>query len=449
MKKITFLLSMFFAVTIYQTQGQVLFDYETTATSGGFGSWGSAGFAQINNPDQTGINTSANVGEFTHDGGSGFVGIESAGTLTNFDFVATPTFKIKVWVDEPVEVIFKLQNNPTWADNTELKYQVSQAETSQWIQLVFDFSSVTASNFNRVVLYFDGANSIPSGVGHKYYFDDIEKSSVSVIPTCTDGVQNGNETGVDCGGSNCAACPPLLTDFNFNFDTATPFVGAESALFNDDAINTVTDGINPTTNVGEMTGINLSWWSQLRYEYSDKIDLSTGDRGFSIKVKGPRALSVTIKVEGTAEHAVAQDYTTPNVWQELLFDFSSHNTNTNTKIALFFAIQEDGTDFPDVNDNIFQIDDFVFGAFASLSTKYFQIEGLSTYPNPTTDSWNVSTKNQVITTIEVFSILGNSALRIMPNAESVEVDISGLTPGIYITEISTALGTETKKLIKQ
>jgi hypothetical protein len=73
---------------------------------------------------------------------------------------------------------------------------------------------------------------------------------------------------------------------------------------------------------------------------------------------------------------------------------------------------------------------------------------LSTYPNPTIDSWNVSTKNQVITSIEVFSVLGNSVLRILPNAESVEVDTSGLTPGIYITEISTALGTETKKLIK-
>tara|TARA_B110000971_G_scaffold102413_1_gene105298 strand:- start:232 stop:1578 length:1347 start_codon:yes stop_codon:yes gene_type:complete len=448
MKQITFLLLMFFAVTIYQTQGQVLFDYETTATSGGFGSWGSAGFATITNPDQTGINISANVGEFIHDGSNGFVGIESAGPLTNFDFGATPTFKIKVWVDEPVEVIFKLQNDPTYAENTELKYQVSQAETNQWIQLVFDFSSVTASNFNRVVLYFDGNNSIPSGVGHKYYFDDIEKSSVSVIPTCSDGVQNGDETGVDCGGSNCVACPPLLTDFNFNFDTATPFQGAESASFNDDATNTVTNGINPTANVGEMTGINLSWWSQLRYEYNDKIDLSTEDRGFSIKVKGPRTLSVTIKVEGTVEHAVAQDYTTPNVWQELLFDFSSYNTNTNTKIGLFFAIQENDTEFPEANDNIFQIDDFVFGAFASLSTKDFQIEGLSTYPNPTIDSWNVSTKNQVITSIEVFSILGNSVLRILPNAESVEVDTSGLTPGIYITEISTALGTETKKLIK-
>ncbi len=28
-----------------------------------------------------------------------------------------------------------------------------------------------------------------------------------VCPTCTDGVQNGQETGVDCGGPNCPACP--------------------------------------------------------------------------------------------------------------------------------------------------------------------------------------------------------------------------------------------------
>ncbi|MBI2666415.1 hypothetical protein HYX13_02270 [Candidatus Woesearchaeota archaeon] len=26
------------------------------------------------------------------------------------------------------------------------------------------------------------------------------------IPSCTDGVQNGDETGVDCGGTSCAAC---------------------------------------------------------------------------------------------------------------------------------------------------------------------------------------------------------------------------------------------------
>jgi len=32
----------------------------------------------------------------------------------------------------------------------------------------------------------------------------------NVGPTCTDGIQNGNETGIDCGG-DCAACPPTPT----------------------------------------------------------------------------------------------------------------------------------------------------------------------------------------------------------------------------------------------
>ncbi len=27
------------------------------------------------------------------------------------------------------------------------------------------------------------------------------------MPTCSDGIQNGNETGIDCGGPDCAACP--------------------------------------------------------------------------------------------------------------------------------------------------------------------------------------------------------------------------------------------------
>ena len=32
-------------------------------------------------------------------------------------------------------------------------------------------------------------------------------------PTCKDGIQNQDETGVDCGGSTCAACPTQFWDF--------------------------------------------------------------------------------------------------------------------------------------------------------------------------------------------------------------------------------------------
>ena len=36
---------------------------------------------------------------------------------------------------------------------------------------------------------------------------DCGGSSCPACPTCSDGVQNGDETGVDCGGSSCAPCP--------------------------------------------------------------------------------------------------------------------------------------------------------------------------------------------------------------------------------------------------
>ena len=33
-----------------------------------------------------------------------------------------------------------------------------------------------------------------------------DKCGATPNPTCTDGIQNGDETGVDCGGSSCAPC---------------------------------------------------------------------------------------------------------------------------------------------------------------------------------------------------------------------------------------------------
>ena len=36
---------------------------------------------------------------------------------------------------------------------------------------------------------------------------DCGGSSCPACPTCSDGVQNGDETGIDCGGSSCPACP--------------------------------------------------------------------------------------------------------------------------------------------------------------------------------------------------------------------------------------------------
>jgi hypothetical protein len=156
----------------------MMFDYETEATDTPFVSWGAAGFTAVPNPAPDDINDSSTVGQFTHPGGSWSSGIESEGTFDNIDFAETPFFSMKVWVDKPMNVVFKLQNNPSYWQNNEIYYAVTESEINQWIQLTFNFSNVTASNYNRVQLWFDGDTSGGSVAGDVYYFDDILKSNV-------------------------------------------------------------------------------------------------------------------------------------------------------------------------------------------------------------------------------------------------------------------------------
>lgn len=249
-----------------------------------------------------------------------------------------------------------------------------------------------------------------------------------------------------------ATTPPnldTLTEFNFDFDTPTP-IASENLMFNEDAINTVTDGINPSVNVAELDGVNNDWWSQIKVENSDGIDLSTADRGFSIKVKGPRTSTLTIKVEsGGPEHAVTAEYTAPNQWQELVFDFTSFTSTTNTKVALFFDIQTNFDETEDPNLNIFQIDDYVFGDYATLTTRKFEIEGLTIYPNPTNDVIKVATQHQTISVVELFDITGKKLISEKPQSLAFQIDASHLVAGVYILKLSTPNGFVTKKVIKK
>ena len=45
----------------------------------------------------------------------------------------------------------------------------------------------------------------------------------------------------------------------------------------------------------QLQGVNDDWWSQIKYVHNAGIDLSGGDRGISVKVKGPRTSVLTIQ----------------------------------------------------------------------------------------------------------------------------------------------------------
>ena len=74
------------------------------------------------------------------------------------------------------------------------------------------------------------------------------------------------------------------------------------------------------------------------------------------------------------------------------------------------------------------------------------IEGLSLYPNPVyTGKVYITTKNDGEKEIIIFDLLGKKVLQTLLNSR--ELNVSSLTPGVYIIKINEENATATRKLI--
>lgn len=74
------------------------------------------------------------------------------------------------------------------------------------------------------------------------------------------------------------------------------------------------------------------------------------------------------------------------------------------------------------------------------------IEGLSLYPNPVTNGKVfISSKNDLDKEIQIFDVLGKKVVHIQLNSK--ELNLSSLSPGVYIIKIREEEHTATRKLI--
>lgn len=74
------------------------------------------------------------------------------------------------------------------------------------------------------------------------------------------------------------------------------------------------------------------------------------------------------------------------------------------------------------------------------------IEGLNLYPNPVSNGKvYISSKNDLDKEVIIFDVLGKKALQ--TTISSRELNISNLSPGVYIIKINEGAATATRKLI--
>ncbi|HMC01213.1 MAG TPA: T9SS type A sorting domain-containing protein [Flavobacteriaceae bacterium] len=323
----------------------------------------------------------------------------------------------------------------------------SQTNTlvNEWELMSWDISSFIASgennNIDQLVIFSDFTCGDPDRSGDTVtYIDNItwgaNKTADPVLPTCNDGIQNGDETGVDCGGTSCSACP----NFPFDFETATPFVGADGATFSIES-----DSGNM---VGQLTNVNSQAYSNAQI-ITEALDFTGGTKGFSMRIKGDRVAPVLFKVENSSNSASfkenSQNYTTPGSWQTLIFDFTGEmSVGSLNKTVIFFDITAGVT-----GSDTFLFDDIIFGELSSLHINKSDLFNVKVYPNPSKDMWFISSEKEDIVSVELYDIFGKQVNTFYPGSREVFIGATNLPSGLYFAKVSSELRSSTLKLVKQ
>lgn len=139
------------------------------------------------------------------------------GTATApFDLGRTTTHEIghwlnlrHIWGDGPCSADDFVADTPT-SDNPNYGCATGHVSCSSvdMVQNYMDYSDDACMN-----LYTTGQKDRMRALFDVGGFRESLLSSAACgappTPTCDDGIQNGDETGVDCGGSSCPACPPV------------------------------------------------------------------------------------------------------------------------------------------------------------------------------------------------------------------------------------------------
>ena len=230
------------------------------------------GINTVVNAFQTGINKSANIGEYSDDGTNGWdnllIDFES-----EIDLSSNPYLSFKLYSPTSIQVLAKLEGG------SELELWSDYSLENTWEEFNFDFSDAVSNGNTKLVLFFNAAQE--SGTSSDiYYIDDIRFTNSS---------------------NNL----PMISDFE-SLNPSVPLLGNIQTVS-----NPFYDGINTSTSVGEYIDDGTNGWDNLSIDFESEIDLSSNPY-LSFKLYSSASIQVLAKLEGGSELELWSDYSLEN-----------------------------------------------------------------------------------------------------------------------------------------
>ncbi|OUR90830.1 hypothetical protein A9Q87_12830 [Flavobacteriales bacterium 34_180_T64] len=495
MKKITFLSILLITFLGYGQQQIYNLGFEPGSADATAGNWTtfenpSPGLSIVTNSILNGTNTSGTtqVLRLTMAQGSacyaGAINFHGALGTWELDGAVTSNLTLSMDVNRSAgsgaNVGIKFANA---TDGTIFQITGSEGAVSAdgvWETLTWDISAGAASgdnvNIDQMVVFIDFTCDGGTRTGDvELLVDNISwganKLTDPPAPTCSDGIENGNETGVDCGGPDCDACIEDPTEGPGNNGST----GADFYIYSE---------LSGNPNSSDFTGFNLIAFSGGGMVFSEPdLNGDTVLKAENINFFGS-GFGENFNATGTYTYVHLNYYaTTSTGFNFSLIDNSLSATiccgNPEEPFYRFGAGQDapivlgqwvsvfiplshyanhpdlvsgtwDGVDLKETlftgNGTVY-IDNIFFSTTNSLGINEFNVAEFKVYPNPTQNVWNVKA-NSIISKIHVYDVLGKSVMVLNPMSNEAQIDASSLPKGLYFANLESAKGTQSIKLIK-
>ena len=345
------------------------FESETkNYTFNNFGGGEGAGAPVIDNPDPSGINTSAKVASYTKPAGSETWAGTTIALDEPIDFSSNKYVSIDVWSPAAgTPVTFKIENLDD--ANIAVETTVETTVANEWETLIFDMSAIDpAIEYGRIVLFF---NLGTPGADETYYFDNIQTTTLV----------------------------PLKLPMTFDSDAVSYNAGVFGGASFEVVANPDESGANTSASmVGAITNAGNNW-EGVSFNLEEPADFSSDDKTITMKFWSDVPTPVLLKFEGGVNgerqtEVVANHGGTG--WEELSFNFSTDAVKSyidgNQGVGeAFVPTGQYGTmtifvDGPGNTAGTFYLDDIRLG---SATTEYISLFS-DLADDVTVDTWRTS-----------------------------------------------------------
>ncbi|MEO7310961.1 MAG: PKD domain-containing protein [Chitinophagaceae bacterium] len=274
-------------------------DYTFTGFAGGT-------VTVINNPQLSGINTTAKVGKMVKNAGDVYGGSLIA-LGAPIDFSVNKVFRMKVFSPRiGAKVLLKVENLTNGGISFEKEVLTTVANV--WEDLVFDYSAINVANsYQKIVLIFDNGTMGNGSANFTWLFDDIRQTNQLPVSLLT--------------------LPITFDDPTVNY-SVTDFGGAISVDAVDPSL--ASNKVKKTT---KPNGAQTWAGTTMGAGFATKIPFTATATQMSIRVYSPAAgIPIRLKVEdrndNTKSVETEKSTTVANAWETLVFDFANQATGT-------------------------------------------------------------------------------------------------------------------------